>query len=276
MEYRRDTHLLHLNVSSRRLPERLLDVVRRTLDRGLGFHAFNAIYSQLPPCRAADFPRILLEALSVHIELAGDVNAAIPASGPLIIVANHPFGLLDGVALDSLVMAVRPDVSAMAVQFFAAIPEFRARHIFVGRRGHQRRRADSVRGWRQAVMWLASGHALIMFPAAAVSHFQWRRGAVADGPWSSHIARVARRTGATILPAFVHGRVHWVSRLAGMMSPAVQDMLTIRELIRARDQTLRIGFGRPIQADELSVFASDDQATAFLRRETERIGGVSE
>jgi putative hemolysin len=267
----RNPRVFTLRVGSRRLPAWMTSIVRAFFDRLLGFKRFNAIYRGLPPCEPAGFSRALLEAMQLRFELGGESLDSIPRTGPLIIIGNHPLGLIEGMALDAELVVLRPDVAAMATYWLAVIPEFAARHIFVDPRRSRRRRRLSRHGWRRAIEWLAAGRALLVFPAGRVARFQWRHMAVREMPWTPHIAGVARRMRAPVLPIYIHGRCSFGFQLAGAIAPKLQDFLLIREATAMRGRTLRATVGRLIQSDEILRFATDAGATDFLRQETERL-----
>jgi putative hemolysin len=267
----RNPRVFTLRVSSRRLPPWMTRVVRALFDQLLGFTRFNAIYRVLPPCEPAEFSRVFLDAMEVRLELGGESLDAIPRTGPLIVIGNHPFGLIEGMALDAELLARRPDVAAMATHWQAAVPEFAARHFLVDPGGSRRRRRLTARGWRRAIEWLAAGRALLVFPAGRVAQFQWRHMAVREMPWTSHIAGVARRLRAPVLPVYIHGRCSLGFQLASAIAPRLQYFLLLREATAMRGRTLRATVGRLIQPDEILRFATDAAATDFLRQETERL-----
>ena len=268
----RATKVLSIKASSKRLPRPLSEAARRCFNLLLGFEAFNAIYSRLPPCEAIDLSRNFLDAMKVRVELDGEPRDIIPATGPLVVIANHPFGLIEGMVLDALLLSVRPDVTGMAVHLLAAIPEWRDRWIFVDPLRSKRKRKLNARGWRLAFQWVGRGGAMGVFPAGRVARFQWRRWAVADQPWSPHIAALARRTGAPVLPLYFHGRNSWAFQLAGILCPPLQNLCLVREITNKRGWTLRATLGRLIQPRELARFSTDGEAIAFLRHETEKLG----
>jgi len=94
---------------------------------------------------------------------------------------------------------------------------------------------------------------------------------VADQPWSSHIAAVARQARAPILPVYFHGHNGWAFQLVNALCPPLQDLLLLREVVNKDGQTLRATVGRLIEPVELSQLETDNDATAFLRQETERL-----
>jgi putative hemolysin len=267
----RNPEVLRLGLSSKPLPRPLREAARRHFQWLLGFQRFNAGYSQLPPCEPADFSRMLLEAMRVRVEFSGRPIDTIPATGPLIVIANHPFGMVEGVALDAMLLSRRPDVALMVFHLLASIPEYQDRWIFVDPLRGRNRRNLNVRAWHQSYRLLVRGGALAVFPAGRVARFQWRRLSIADRPWSPDIAALARRTDAPVLPVYFHGRNSWTFQLAGMFCPPLQNLLLIGEATKKRGWTLRATIGRLIQPGELSRFTTNEEVIGFLRRETEML-----
>jgi putative hemolysin len=257
-----------MRVASRRLPRPVAQMARAVLDWLLGFRGFNEIYRHLPACEPAGFPRLYLDAIKVDVTHDGEALEAVPRTGPLIVIANHPMGLVEGLALDSLLLTVRRDVAVMMVHQLAAIPECAARHVFVDPSGRRSRRHLSRRGWREAFARVARGGVLIVFPAGQAAAFEWRRMAVVEQPWSRHIAALARRTGAAVLPVFVQGRNSVGYHLACSICPPLKNVLAVRELSNKRGRTLRLTVGRIIPVDELRRFPDDEGAIAYLRQQT--------
>jgi putative hemolysin len=262
-----------LNFSSKRLPPAVVSYFTRSVEKLLGFHRFNAFYHAMPPVPAEIFPQTFLEAMGIQIQLDGKPRETIPQSGPLLVVANHPFGLVEGMALDMLLLSVRLDSTVMLVRFLQAVPQFRQRGLFVGQRDKPRQRKASLEGWREAMKWVGRGGALLVFPAGAVERLQWRGMKTADQTWSPHVAALARRTGAQVVPVFVHGHNSWTSRFAGSLWPKLLELRLIAEAINKRGRTLRVTLGRVIEPEELAAFESDGEAIGFLRAEMEKLAG---
>ena len=263
-----------LKLSAKWMPRPLLEFIRWTVEKLMGFHEFNAIYAGMPACATADFPQKFLEAMEVNVTVDGLSLDTIPATGPLIVVANHPFGFIEGVALDAILLRRRPDVALMSIYVFGTIPEFQEGHIFVDPERSRRKRKLNPRGWRQSFQWLARGGTLGVFPAGRVARFQWGRMRTVEQPWSPHIAAIARRTKTPVLPVYFHGRNNWFFQLVSMVHPRLTDVLVVREVTNKRGQTLLATIGALIEPDRLSGFVSDEEATEFLRRETEGLGKV--
>ena len=267
----RNRQVFALKLSAKWVPRPLIEAARWVADRVLGFPEFNAIYAGLPECSTIDFPQTLLDALQVKLTVSGTPSEAIPPTGPLIVVANHPFGFLEGVALDALLLERRPDVAFMAMYVFAAIPEWRERWIFVDAERTRRKRRLNRESLRRSFEWLAGGGTLAVFPAGGTARFNWRRLRVAEQPWASQIAVIARRTRAKILPVYFHGHNGWPFQFFGMIHPRLQLLRFVRELTNKRGRTLCATIGRLIEPAELARFASDKDAIQFLKQQTEQL-----
>lgn len=236
-----------------------------------GVTRFDAICSEMPPHETIDFSRTLLATMQVRVELSGRPADTIPATGPLIVVANHPFGLIEGMAIDALLIERRPDVTVMAWHLISEISEYRDRWIFVDPLRQSGKRQLNVQSWRKAFQWLARGGAFALFPAGRVARFRWSRMAVADRPWTPHVGALARRTRAPVLPVHFHGRNSRLFQIVGALLPTLEGVLLLHEVNNKRGQTLRAVIGDLIEPDELAAFASDEEATEFLRQRTDAL-----
>ena len=246
-------------------------VLRRILFSSLGLNKFNLAYRQLPPCAPAELSRIFLDAMEVDTELTGQPLSTIPKDGPVVVIANHPFGLIEGMALDTLLQSVRKDSTVMAVNWLGEIPEFREHLILVGPPEKMRRRGTSVSGWRRAISWLKAGHVMAVFPAGRVSRFQWSKLSATDLEWSPHIAATIRRMNAQVVPIYFHGRNSLMFQMTAALAPPLVDFRLINEFNNKRGKTLKATIGRVIGPSELESFETDQEAIQFLREKTESL-----
>ena len=212
-----------------------------------------------------DFLDRALATLGVHLELDAQRLQQVPDSGPLLIVSNHPFGGVEGMALAQALRRRRPDLRILANHLLGRVPELDSLMIhinpFGGAAAARRNRAPL----RQALGWLQDGGALLVFPAGAVSHWHLRQRAVIDPPWRPTVAWLARRSRASVLPVFVGGRNGALFQLAGLVSPQLRTALLARELLHSHRRPLRAELGRPIGAAELDGLGEDAECTAWLR-----------
>lgn len=248
--------------AARRIPAPL----RIPLLHLLGVGRIDALYRGMPQGGTPlDFARLALDVLGVSVRAEAEGFGGVPATGPLIMVANHPFGALEGLVLAQALLPVRPDLRFLANYMLAAVPELRELIFSVdpfGGDGAQRR---NMAGLRQAIRHVAEGGALVVFPSGTVSHLQPSRREITDPTWQSTVGRLVRRTGADALPLYFHGRNSMLFNLMGLLHPAARTALLPKELLRKRNTTVTLSVGRPVAAATLNELPDDEARTAYLR-----------
>jgi len=231
-----------------------------------GLTCLNGLYQRARQGAAdGDFLDSALATLGVRCELDPRRLAQVSATGPLVVVANHPFGGVEGMALAQALRQRRPDLRILANHLLGRIPELDPLMIHVNPFAGGAAVRQNHTPLRQALAWLKGGGALLVFPAGTVSHWHLRARAVTDPPWQPTVSWLVRRSQATVLPVFVAGRNSAGFQLAGLISPRLRTALLVRELLRSRQRVLRAECGRPIGAAELDGLADDAERTAWLR-----------
>ena len=218
--------------------------LRWPIETALAMPALRRLYERVrhDPDSLESFERRVLCALDIRAHAAGPDLRSIPASGPLVIAANHPHGALDGLLLLDLVRRVRPDVRVLANRLLERIPELHDSCFFVDPFDGPEAAARSRAGLRAAHLWLRHGGALVVFPAGEVGHVRVD-GSVVDGAWKTTFERLAGATGARIVPAFIEGRNSRMFYAAGLVHPRIRTALLGRELLNKRGRTIRVTIG---------------------------------
>lgn len=237
--------------------------------RLLGLDALNDLYRRVSPRpTAASLCEGVLAELRVGYHVERDDLARVPRSGPLLVVANHPFGMLDGLVLLAALRRVRGDVKLLANESLAALPELASSAIFVDPFAEPGSAARNSGGLRAALRWLRGGGAILAFPAGEVAHLRLAERCVTDPPWLNGAAALLRRSGATALPIFIEGRNSALFQLAGLIHPRLRTALLAHELFNKRDSQVTLRIGRPAAPRRLATFEDDDSLTAYLRVRT--------
>jgi putative hemolysin len=213
-----------------------------------------------------------LEALLAEMKIKLDVQPAdlerIPAKGPLVAVANHPFGVLDGASLAVLLSRVRPDVKLLTNSLLEGIPELHEHCIFVDP-FHTASSVDkNIKPLKQALDWLRQGGALAVFPAGEVSQWNVRQGQVTDPAWNTVAARLVRKTGASALPVYFCGRNSVTFQLLGLINPKLRTLFLLQEFLQQREKNVRVRIGNAIPSELIANLENDDEATEYLRLRT--------
>lgn len=216
-----------------------------------------------------NFAERALTALEIKLDVDADSLGRIPHCGPLIVVANHPFGGLDGLAALALIKRRRPDVKILANHLLNRIPETHEDCFFVDPFGRTR----SVAVVRAAIKHVKSGGALAIFPAGEVSSLKLRDREVADIAWNASIGSIVRSTGASVLPMFFGGRNSDAFQLAGLISPRLRTLMLPRELLKKRGTTIDVEIGNAIPQAKLRKFPTDEELAAYLRVRTYLLAG---
>ncbi len=244
-------------------------VLRAPLERALSLDELAGEYAALPASAAVDeFVAAVLARLGVSFRVADEDVARIPATGPVVVVANHPFGGIEGLVLAALLRRVRPDVKIMANALLGRIAELAELFVLVNPFGGPRAAAASLPGLRAALRTLTDGGLLALFPAGEVAHLNLARGEIADPPWSDTAARLAARAGATVVPVFFAGSNGALFHLAGLVHPVLRTALLPRELANKRRRTLAVHVGDPLPAARLATLGGPPEVTAYLRERT--------
>jgi putative hemolysin len=197
-----------------------------------------------------------LAAMGVRWDCADDDIARLPATGPAVIVANHPFGLVEGQILCALAARVRSDFKILVNSVLADVPALRDYAIAVDVSGAAAR--ENSRSLRHAIAWVRRGGMLITFPAGEVSSLQLSKLYIADPAWSGNVTRIIQMTQATSVPVFFHGANGPGFQMAGLIHPSLRTALLPRELLNKRGRVIRVSIGHPIAPARVAKLAATD------------------
>ena len=263
--------VFNLNVDFKHpLQNKLFSLVKGPIEHVLAFPRLNKVYdavSKLDDNRP--FPEKILGQLGVSYDLAEEDLARIAAiKGPVIVVANHPFGGIETAILASVLRKIRGDVKFMANYLLNAIPDIRDLLITVNPFKGTKSIRDNVKPIRKSIQWVQNGGMLVVFPAGAVSHFDLQKGTITDPDWSHSVARIIRKTGAPVLPMFFQGTNSAAFHMAGMVHPFLRTAMLPNELLNKGQKEIKMRVGDLIPSRKLASFELDVDMTAYLRLRT--------
>jgi putative hemolysin len=169
---------------------------------------------------AGKSPRMMGELLEiVGARIALDAPAwppAVPADTPLVIVANHPFGIGDGIGLLALAEQLGRPYRILINSDFMRVPEIRPVALPIDFSGTPAATDTNVRTRREARRLLQDGVTIVVFPAGGVATAEQPFGKAEDLPWKSFTARLVQLAQAAVLPVYFEGQnsalFHFVSR----------------------------------------------------------------
>lgn len=249
------------------LPRPLLPFARFSLGKILSVDKLNIVYADIVR-RGGSFACEALNTLGVSLDVPRKDTVRIPREGPAIVVANHPYGGIEGIALLALLLSIRPDVRLLANSILHRIPQLREHLIFVDPFGTSQSAQANVRGLKQAMRWVESGGLLAVFPAGEVSHMNLSTLHVADAEWSPTIARIVRRSGAPVVPVHFEGRNRALFQLAGLIHPRLRTVMLPRELLNKQGSSIRVRIGAMVPFGRLQGFTCDTAMMRYLKERT--------
>ncbi|HEY0662124.1 MAG TPA: lysophospholipid acyltransferase family protein [Lysobacter sp.] len=235
----------------------------RAIGRWSRFDALEAHVEANGHLRDFDFVRASLEFLQARYVADPAEIRRIPSSGRLLIVANHPSGAIDALALLDLVGQVRSDVRIIANDLLSALEPMAGLllpiRILGGSAG-----ADSLRAVEAA---LEAEQCVIVFPAGEVARLGLR--GVSDGRWRRGFLRFARATGAPVLPVRIEARNSALFYGASAIFKPAGTALLAREMFARSARRIALRIGRPLQ---LPASGNPTELLRQVRRELHAIG----
>ncbi|MFU8838197.1 MAG: lysophospholipid acyltransferase family protein, partial [Thiohalomonadaceae bacterium] len=191
-----------------------------------------------------------IDHLDINYQLPDAELARIPLQGGVVVVANHPYGGLDGMILAHLLIGLRSDVRILANSMLNRVPELNGLFIGVDPYGGNTAKHRNRSAMREAVRWLQQGGLLLVFPAGEVSRLD-RHGLIRDPAWSPSIARLIQAAQVPVLPVHVSGRNSLLFQLAGLLHPRLRTLLLPRELLNKAGHTVTLRIGQLIEFKHL-------------------------
>ncbi|MHB8708160.1 MAG: lysophospholipid acyltransferase family protein [Desulfuromonadales bacterium] len=259
--------------AGRRMPQVLARGADRSLSSLLGLQRCAELYATIDSgLDAGAFAEQALTCLGIAWNVTDGERDRVPREGAVVVVANHPFGGVEGLALIALLRRVRPDVKVLANPVLTRFPELREVVIPLDPYGTRQGRQHNVAALRAGHRWLAGGGMLVVFPAGEVAHFHLRCGEVIDPQWQIGVGHLVRRSGAAVLPVFFPGQNGPAFQTAGLLHPRLRTALLARQLLNKRDTCLRMRIGEAIPAKRLKMFATDRELVDYLRLRTCLLG----
>jgi putative hemolysin len=234
------------------------------LDRMLGVRKLRFHYERIG-IRGLE-KREFLARLKKSFKLSADVRPEdverIPASGPCIVVANHPLGGLEGIVLADLLGGIRPDIKIIGNLMLGFIRELEEYFILVNNMlsGHN----FNVKRLAEAGRWLRQGHCLVVFPAGRVGIYRRDKGYVTDEAWDPIALSLGTTTGASFTPIYIGATS---SRLFSVLCRLIYPMkllLLVREFMKHFNEEVEFRIGRPILPGRLGGMTRKG-ANAYLR-----------
>jgi putative hemolysin len=217
-----------------------------------------------------DFWDVICARYGIGLDVVGGSLDRIPRTGPLVVVANHPFGVLDGLAMGRILSERRGrGFRILAHKIFARAPELADVVLPVSFDDTREALAANLQTRAEALRTLAGGGAIGIFPGGAVSTAARPMGVPLDPTWRTFTAKMIARSDATVVPVFFDGHNSRMFQIASHLHYTLRLGMLLREF-RARTGTrVRVVVGEPVLRETLDSLRGDARAMMlYLRRTT--------
>jgi putative hemolysin len=245
------------------------DTIIELAERALGIDVFNRAYNSI--IKSSDIDEFIQSAkrqFGVGFNISPGDRNRIPKSGPLLVTANHPFGILDPLGMIELIRQRRSDLKIITNRLMATIPEIAPLCIFVDPKSNGKAAKTNMKAMLEAVHWLKDGGVIGVFPAGEVASFDLRQARIVEREWTIHIARLIRHSKSAALPIYFHGTNSLIFHLSGLIHPMLRTALLPRESLIRQGTSISAVVGNPISYKRLSVLADDREMVEFIKRRT--------
>ncbi|MGB3247481.1 MAG: lysophospholipid acyltransferase family protein [Sulfitobacter sp.] len=193
----------------------------------------------------------------------------IPRAGPVVFIANHPYGILDGLMLGHMMSRTRGDFRLMANAVFNRAPDLNRYLLPISFDETKEALALNLNTRKSALSYLAEGGAVGVFPGGTVSTAAKPFSRPLDPVWRSFTARMVAKSRATVVPIYFDGHTSRMFQIASHLHSTLRMGLLIKEFRKRIDTPVRVAIGTPLERDVLDPLAGDAKAMMdFLRKAT--------
>ena len=216
-----------------------------------------------------DFWQVMVDRYGLSLDIVGGALSNIPSEGPVILIANHPYGILDGLMMGHILSQARGNFRILANSVFRKAEDLNRIVLPISfdetREGVQ----TNIATRKTALDYLGQGGAIGVFPGGTVSTAERPFGRPMDPMWRSFTARMIAKSNATVVPIYFDGHTSRLFQMASHLHSTLRLGLLIKEFKKRVDTPVRVVIGDPIERDVLDPIAKDSkQMMDFLRKAT--------
>ncbi|MGB7317373.1 MAG: lysophospholipid acyltransferase family protein [Planktotalea sp.] len=216
-----------------------------------------------------DFWEVMAERYGLSLDVMSGELSNIPKSGPLILIANHPYGILDGLMMGLILSRTRGDFRIMANNVFQKAEVLNRIILPVSFDETKEAMRLNLETRKTALEYLGQGGAMGIFPGGTVSTATRPLGMPLDPGWRAFTARMVAKSGATVVPVFFDGHTSRLFQIASHLHSTLRLGLLIKEFKKRVDEPVRVAIGKPIDPREIEARSKDAPAMMdFLRQST--------
>lgn len=216
-----------------------------------------------------DFWEVMVDRYGLSLDVVGGSLDNIPRTGPLIVIANHPYGILDGLILGHILSVTRGDFRILAHKIFRKAADLDRVILPVNFDQTKEAIAQNIDTRKVALDYLREDGCVGVFPGGTVSTAVTPFAKPMDPGWRGFTARMIAKSNATVVPIYFDGHTSRLFQMASHLHSTLRMGLLIKEFRKRVDTPVRIVIGAPIPAHEIDSRKKDTRELMdFLRKAT--------
>nr|WP_092368814.1 lysophospholipid acyltransferase family protein [Cribrihabitans marinus] len=225
--------------------------------------------------RGQRFWRGALNVMGIDLLTPEEQIARIPREGPVVVVANHPHGMVDGMILADIIGRVRQDYRILTRSVLTGLDEAASSFMIPVPFPHDpEAQAKMLEMRNRAMSHLKEGGVVALFPSGVVMSADTWFGPPIEREWNVFTAKMIRRSGARVVPIFFPGRNSRAYQIACQVSPILRQGLLLHEIVRACKKPQAPVIGAPVVPDRMELLERDPRGfMTWLREHTLSLGG---
>ena len=216
-----------------------------------------------------DFWAVMVERYGLSLDVVGGSLSNVPTEGPLILIANHPYGILDGLMMGHILSETRGDFRILANRVFRKAEELNRIVLPISFDETKESVKLNIQTRKTALNYLENNGTIGIFPGGTVSTGVTPFDQPMDPGWRGFTARMIAKSKATVLPVYFDGHTSRLFQIASHLHNTLRMGLLIKEFKKRVDTPVRVVIGEPIARDVLDPMSKDTKSLMdFLRKAT--------
>lgn len=242
-----------------------------TIEYATGRKRLEKVYSKVKELQSenGEVWQLILRELEVRVIFDKRQLQKISPAGPAIVVANHPFGVVDGLILGYLLAQMRTDFFVLVNEVLCREELLAPYFLPVDFRETKAALQTNIQTRKLAIERLRAGEMMGIFPSGGVATApkMWKK--AEDLEWKRFVVKLIQQTKATVLPVYVHGRNSRLFQLASQVSQDLRLSLLLNEVRNKMGKKVLISIGDPISYSAIEHLKDRQEMLDYLRRTTE-------
>lgn len=250
--------------------------VARTMMQIFRYNRLNETYESAYDKDPVAFVDSVLKHLDVDFEVSESDLAKLPATGPAIIISNHPFGGIDSLILLKILFSRRKDIKIMGNFLLHKIDPLKNFILPVNPFELRKDAKSSFSGLKAGLSFLDESHVVALFPAGEVSTYQTGSNTITDREWQKSALKFIKNVKVPVIPVYFHGFNSRLFYFLARIHPMLRTASLPSELFNKKNITIQVRIGIPVSPDEQSEFGDISRFGRFLRARTYSLGSDME